>query len=178
MALASTEWMKDAACRDLSRDELNRLFFPQKGGVTNDARKICDGCPVFDECKTYTMDWERGLPAKQRYSIAFGTGSGERVRLEKSGQGRKKPGPKPSSKAVVPLSSPKRRKLPKVHTCPFCDFGSTYRPDIATHIGQGMDRPCIDCMRPSCVAPRFAVMPASYVGPTICPDCLSVSAAC
>jgi WhiB family redox-sensing transcriptional regulator len=52
-----TPWAKDAACRGLDP----ALFFPMKGGepVVQEAKKVCDGCPVLEECRAYGVKYER-----------------------------------------------------------------------------------------------------------------------
>lgn len=45
-------WLVDAACRDLHPD----LFFPAKGEPTDQAKAVCAGCQVRDDCLKYAMD--------------------------------------------------------------------------------------------------------------------------
>ena len=49
----STEWMVDGLCRQVDPD----LFFPESGAnITNAARKVCEACPVQEECLDYALD--------------------------------------------------------------------------------------------------------------------------
>lgn len=58
-----TDWMVDAACRDYDTE----MFFPVKGAASGkalqeieDAKAICLGCPVLEECREYiTSDHPR-----------------------------------------------------------------------------------------------------------------------
>ena len=44
-------WRKHAACRGLDPE----LFHPERGEVTDQAKHVCFGCPVRDECLTYAL---------------------------------------------------------------------------------------------------------------------------
>lgn len=44
-------WTKEAAC--LGAD-IN-IFFPERGESTKEAKAICLGCPVQDECLEYSL---------------------------------------------------------------------------------------------------------------------------
>lgn len=48
------EWQKDAACRGM---DIN-LFFPRRGETkqTREAKKICESCPVINECREYSFE--------------------------------------------------------------------------------------------------------------------------
>jgi len=58
----SRAWMRDAACRDLPLT----LFFGPDGETAAareareaEARTVCAGCPVRDECLTYRLSYPR-----------------------------------------------------------------------------------------------------------------------
>ena len=51
VAHARPPWMRDAACAEHDR----RLFFPAMGGTTADAKRICQQCPVRQECLDYAL---------------------------------------------------------------------------------------------------------------------------
>ena len=43
-------WQREAACRGLGATESRALFFPTRGESVDEARAICERCPVMDEC--------------------------------------------------------------------------------------------------------------------------------
>jgi WhiB family redox-sensing transcriptional regulator len=45
------QWMDDALCREIDRD----LFFPDHGGKSQPAKKVCRECRVQNECLTYAL---------------------------------------------------------------------------------------------------------------------------
>ena len=49
-------WAAYASCREMNPD----LFFPEPGEATDDAVRICRGCPVLEECR----DWALGTRVK------------------------------------------------------------------------------------------------------------------
>jgi WhiB family redox-sensing transcriptional regulator len=52
-------------------------FFPEKGGSTRDAKKICVGCEVRSECLSYA------LANDERFGIWGGLSERERRRLKR-----------------------------------------------------------------------------------------------
>ena len=52
-------------------------FFPEKGGSTRDAKRVCGVCPVREECLQYAMDND------ERFGIWGGLSERERRRLRK-----------------------------------------------------------------------------------------------
>lgn len=52
-------WMAEARCRDLTPEEMDRLFFPPKRkGVKADykgAKALCEGCPVRVHCLHFAI---------------------------------------------------------------------------------------------------------------------------
>ncbi|HVV70198.1 MAG TPA: WhiB family transcriptional regulator [Verrucomicrobiae bacterium] len=68
-------WVQDALCPQVDGE----LFFPNKGGSTREAKRICAMCPVIDECLDYALrNDERagiwgGMSERQRRSIQRGT---------------------------------------------------------------------------------------------------------
>ena len=48
-------WMDDAACAEVGGD----LWFPEKGGSTKDAKRICGGCDVREQCLEYAIRTEQ-----------------------------------------------------------------------------------------------------------------------
>jgi uncharacterized protein with von Willebrand factor type A (vWA) domain len=49
--------MLEARCLDADPE----AFFPEKGGSTREAKRICAACPVRDECLQYALDERRAL---------------------------------------------------------------------------------------------------------------------
>lgn len=44
-------WVVRASCRGLDPE----MFFPERGKVPTEARRVCAACPVHDECFTYAL---------------------------------------------------------------------------------------------------------------------------
>ncbi len=66
-------WMIRARCLDADPE----AFFPQKGGSTKEAKRICGVCPVQEECLEYSLENE------ERFGIWGGMSERERRRLRK-----------------------------------------------------------------------------------------------
>ena len=45
-------WQAEALCAQTDPE----AFFPEKGGSTRDAKRVCGVCPVREECLQYAMD--------------------------------------------------------------------------------------------------------------------------
>lgn len=48
------DWYKDAICPQVDQS----IFFPEKGGSTHEAKRVCAGCPVIQQCLNAAL--ERG----------------------------------------------------------------------------------------------------------------------
>lgn len=48
------DWYADALCAQIGGDE----WFPEKGGTTHHAKKVCLACPVREQCLEYALDRE------------------------------------------------------------------------------------------------------------------------
>ncbi|XNZ00534.1 WhiB family transcriptional regulator [Micrococcus luteus] len=70
-------WQVDALCAQTDPE----AFFPEKGGSTRDAKKVCGSCPVRQECLDYAMAND------ERFGIWGGLSERERRRLRKMQQG-------------------------------------------------------------------------------------------
>jgi WhiB family redox-sensing transcriptional regulator len=70
------DWRDDALCAQVDAD----LWFPEKGGPTRDAKKICMGCTVRVECLEWALDNE------ERFGIWGGKSERERRRLVKQAE--------------------------------------------------------------------------------------------
>lgn len=72
------EWMDDALCAQTDPD----MFFPEKGGSTENAKKVCAACTVRLECLEYA------LRHNERHGIWGGMSRTERVRFVRRRRGR------------------------------------------------------------------------------------------
>ena len=66
-------WQERALCSQTDPE----AFFPEKGGSTRDAKKVCSGCEVRAECLEYA------LRNDERFGIWGGLSERERRRLKK-----------------------------------------------------------------------------------------------
>lgn len=64
-------WTVDALCAQTDPE----VFFPEKSGTTKPAKRICDGCPVRQQCLDYALDNEEpfgiwgGLSVRERRAL-------------------------------------------------------------------------------------------------------------
>ena len=68
---AEPEWHERALCAQTDPE----AFFPEKGGSTREAKKICTGCEVRAECLSYALAHD------ERFGIWGGLSVRERRRL-------------------------------------------------------------------------------------------------
>jgi WhiB family redox-sensing transcriptional regulator len=66
-------WQADALCAQTDPE----AFFPEKGGSTRDAKRICTGCEVKAQCLDYA------LKNDERFGIWGGLSERERRKLKK-----------------------------------------------------------------------------------------------
>lgn len=66
-------WQADALCAQTDPE----AFFPEKGGSTRDAKKVCGSCPVKQQCLEYALSND------ERFGIWGGMSERERRRLRK-----------------------------------------------------------------------------------------------
>ncbi|WP_245161058.1 WhiB family transcriptional regulator [Blastococcus sp. CT_GayMR16] len=71
MAPAADAWRQDALCAETDPE----AFFPEKGGSTREAKRVCTGCAVRVECL------ESALTNDERFGIWGGLSERERRRL-------------------------------------------------------------------------------------------------
>ncbi|WP_275585541.1 WhiB family transcriptional regulator [Blastococcus saxobsidens] len=64
-------WRMDALCAETDPE----AFFPEKGGSTRDAKRVCTGCPVRAQCLEFA------LANDERFGIWGGLSERERRRL-------------------------------------------------------------------------------------------------
>ncbi len=70
---ADEEWQERALCAQTDPE----AFFPEKGGSTREAKRICTGCEVRDACLEYA------LANDERFGIWGGLSERERRRLKR-----------------------------------------------------------------------------------------------
>ena len=68
-----TEWHDKALCAQTDPE----AFFPEKGGSTREAKRICESCGVRQECLEYALEND------ERFGIWGGLSERERRRLRK-----------------------------------------------------------------------------------------------
>ena len=67
------DWQEQALCAQTDPE----AFFPEKGGSTREAKRICRACGVRDECLEYALEHD------ERFGIWGGLSERERRRLKK-----------------------------------------------------------------------------------------------
>ncbi len=67
------EWQERALCSQTDPE----AFFPEKGGSTREAKRICAGCEVRAECLEYALAFD------ERFGIWGGLSERERRRLKR-----------------------------------------------------------------------------------------------
>ncbi|MGH3666030.1 MAG: WhiB family transcriptional regulator [Egibacteraceae bacterium] len=73
LQIETLPWADQAKCLQAEPD----TFFPEKGGSTREAKRICAGCPVRVECLEYA------LANDERFGIWGGLSERERRRLKR-----------------------------------------------------------------------------------------------
>ncbi|WP_300011469.1 WhiB family transcriptional regulator [Pseudonocardia sp.] len=68
------EWQERALCAQTDPE----AFFPEKGGSTREAKRICSGCEVRAECLDYALAHD------ERFGIWGGLSERERRKLRRS----------------------------------------------------------------------------------------------
>jgi WhiB family transcriptional regulator, redox-sensing transcriptional regulator len=69
-----TSWQERALCAQTDPES----FFPEKGGSTREAKRVCTGCEVRGECLEYALAHD------ERFGIWGGLSERERRRLKKA----------------------------------------------------------------------------------------------
>lgn len=64
-------WMADALCAETDPD----AFFPDKGGSSVEAKRVCARCPVQQECLEYALTHD------ERFGVWGGASERERRRM-------------------------------------------------------------------------------------------------
>lgn len=73
MFIEPLPWATEARCLNADPD----VFFPEKGGSTREAKRICGECPVRPEC----LEW--ALENDERFGIWGGMSERERRKLKR-----------------------------------------------------------------------------------------------
>jgi WhiB family redox-sensing transcriptional regulator len=73
LAVEDEDWQERALCAQTDPE----AFFPEKGGSTREAKKICAGCEVRAECLEYALAHD------ERFGIWGGLSERERRRLRR-----------------------------------------------------------------------------------------------
>ena len=73
MFIEQLPWASEAKCLNADPD----VFFPEKGGSTREAKRICGECPVRDECLEYALEED------ERFGIWGGMSERERRKLKR-----------------------------------------------------------------------------------------------
>jgi len=71
--LDQQDWQERALCAQTDPE----AFFPEKGGSTREAKRICAGCEVRAECLEYALAFD------ERFGIWGGLSERERRRLKR-----------------------------------------------------------------------------------------------
>lgn len=72
-ATADDQWQERALCAQTDPE----AFFPEKGGSTREAKRICQGCEVRETCLEYALAHD------ERFGIWGGLSERERRRLKR-----------------------------------------------------------------------------------------------
>jgi WhiB family redox-sensing transcriptional regulator len=72
-ATEDDQWQERALCAQTDPE----AFFPEKGGSTREAKRICQGCEVKDACLDYALAHD------ERFGIWGGLSERERRRLKR-----------------------------------------------------------------------------------------------
>jgi WhiB family transcriptional regulator, redox-sensing transcriptional regulator len=72
-AAEEQEWQERALCAQTDPE----AFFPEKGGSTREAKRICAGCEVRSECLEYALAHD------ERFGIWGGLSERERRKLKR-----------------------------------------------------------------------------------------------
>lgn len=70
----SESWQLDALCAEVDPE----LFYPERGGSTKEAKRVCLGCEVRPECLAYALDHDErtgvwgGLSERERRRLKHG----------------------------------------------------------------------------------------------------------
>jgi WhiB family redox-sensing transcriptional regulator len=75
-------WVQDALCAQTDPE----AFFPEKGGSTRDAKRICNGAPGAVGCEVREQCLRYSLERDERFGIWGGLSERERRKLRRAGR--------------------------------------------------------------------------------------------
>lgn len=93
LGLPAEHWMVGAPCAETDPE----AYFPEKGGTTRDAKRVCGGCDIRSRCLQYALDRD------ERFGVWGGLSERERRRLKRG--------------EVVPFNIPDQQKAKPCVTC-------------------------------------------------------------
>lgn len=67
------DWQRDAVCAQVDPE----AWFPEQGESTGNAKRVCLGCPVREQCLTYALDND------ERFGVWGATSPAERAKLRR-----------------------------------------------------------------------------------------------
>jgi WhiB family redox-sensing transcriptional regulator len=73
LPIEQPSWVRDAKCLQADPE----IFFPEKGGSTREAKRICAMCDVRSECLDYALEND------ERFGIWGGLSERERRKLKR-----------------------------------------------------------------------------------------------
>lgn len=68
-------WQAEGICRQVDTGD---MFFPDKGGSTKEAKRVCAVCPVIEECREFALAHDErfgvwgGLSERERRQVLKG----------------------------------------------------------------------------------------------------------
>jgi hypothetical protein len=136
-ALVAPPFSEKAICAQTDPE----AFFPEKGGSTRPAKRICLGCEVRDACLQYALDHD------ERYGIWGGYSERERRRIKHGEM-------KPAATQLQPFEAEKYtrsdghgyRGYKQGCKCTICKAGyANYHYDYQRRAGLRPDRFCEQC---------------------------------
>jgi WhiB family transcriptional regulator, redox-sensing transcriptional regulator len=101
------EWMSRGTCAQTDPD----AFFPEKGGSTREAKKVCRSCPVRRECLEYALENDErfgiwgGVSERARRAV------NRRLRAGWTVEATREWADDPDSPVSLDLVSPQRRRV-------------------------------------------------------------------
>ncbi|WP_426566404.1 WhiB family transcriptional regulator [Angustibacter sp. McL0619] len=112
-------WAVDARCAETDPD----AFFPEKGGSTREAKKVCVTCDVREQC----LEW--ALARNEQFGIWGGLSERERRRLQKD---RNAAGINPQRLCTQCGTTPVERRPGTPDSTQYCEPCATYRQAVST----------------------------------------------
>lgn len=70
---SSKDWRDDGICNTIDPE----IWFPDKGGSTREAKKVCARCPVTEQCLEYALERD------ERFGIWGGKSERDRRKIKR-----------------------------------------------------------------------------------------------